>query len=220
MKRTLTQKLGLLGIVSLLSYTAAVVLSPLAYPGYDWMAQAVSDLSAALALWNQLSALYNTCEVVCVTAVCIGIQGQKTRLLRTGVYLFAAMECISAIGYRMFPLSDSGYAGAFQDVMHMIVTAAVVLLSIISLSVIIAAGAKDRRCRSYGICAGVALGMMLTGALGIQLVPAAYFGVAERFSVFAATGFNAALGLHLFCTAAEANYKENENAKQSLSPSA
>ena len=82
MKRTLTQKLGLLGVVSLLSYTAAVVLSPLAYPGYDWMAQAVSDLSAAnapsLALWNQLSALYNTCEVVCVTAVCIGIQGQRT----------------------------------------------------------------------------------------------------------------------------------------------
>lgn len=47
MKRTLTQKLGLLGVVSLLSYTAAVVLSPLAYPGYDWTAQAVSDLSAA-----------------------------------------------------------------------------------------------------------------------------------------------------------------------------
>ena len=161
MKRTLTQKLGLLGVVSLLSYTAAVVLSPLAYPGYDWMAQAVSDLSAAnapsLALWNQLSALYNTCEVVCVTAVCIGIQGQKTMLLRTGIYLFAAMEWISAIGYRMFPLSDSGYAGAFQDVMHMIVTAAVVLLSIISLSVIIAAGCigaalpliRDmRRCRA------------------------------------------------------------------------
>lgn len=34
MKRTLVQKLGLLGIVSFLSYTAAVVFSPLAYPGY------------------------------------------------------------------------------------------------------------------------------------------------------------------------------------------
>ena len=67
------------------------------------------------------------------------------------------MEWISAIGYRMFPLSESGYAGAFQDVMHMVVTAAVVLLSIVSLSMIIAAGAKDRRCRSYGICAGIAL---------------------------------------------------------------
>ena len=203
MQKTLLQKLGLLGVVSLLSYTAAVVFSPLDYPDYDWMAQAVSDLSAAnapsLALWNQLSALYNTCEVLCVTVVCIGIQGQKTRLLRTGIYLFAAMEWVSAIGYRMFPLSDSGYAGAFQDVMHMVVTAAVVLLSIVSLTVIILAGVKSRECRSYGVCAGIALGMMLVGAVGMKLVPAAYFGVVERFSVFAATGFNAALGIHLFC---------------------
>ncbi len=201
--KTLTQKLGLLGIVSFLSYAAAVIFAPLAYPGYRWMAQVVSDLSAAdapsLALWNRLSALYNTCEIVCVSAVCIGIQGQKTRLLRTGIYLFAIMEWISAVGYRMFPLSSSGYAGTFQDGMHMVVTALVVGLSIVSLTVIIIAGAKDRDCRSYGVCAAVALGMMLVGAVGMQLVPAAYFGVVERFSVFAATGFNAALGIHLFC---------------------
>ena len=82
------------------------------------MAQAVSDLSAAnapsLAMWNRLSALYNSCELVCVMAVCIGIQGRKTRLLRGGIYTFAAMEWISAVGYHMFPLSDSGYAGAVQ----------------------------------------------------------------------------------------------------------
>lgn len=100
----------------------------------------------------------------------------------------------------MFPLSTSGYAGTFQDVMHLIVTALVVLLSIVSLSVIILAGAKSRDCRSYGICAGAALLLMLTGALGMKLVPADFFGVVERFSVFAATGFNAALGLHLFCS--------------------
>ena len=203
MKKPLIQKLGLLGIVSFLSYTAAVVFAPLAYPGYNWMAQAVSDLSAAnapsLVLWNQLSALYNACEVVCVTVVCIGIQGQKTKPLRTGIYLFAIMEWISAVGYRMFPLSDSGYAGAFQDVMHMVVTALVVLLSIVSLTVIIVAGAKNKDCRFYGVCAGVALGMMLVGALGMKIVPTEYFGVVERFSVFAATGFNAALGIHLFC---------------------
>ena len=34
MKRSLTQKLGLLGVVSFLSYTAAVVFAPLTYPGY------------------------------------------------------------------------------------------------------------------------------------------------------------------------------------------
>lgn len=207
MKKSLLQRLGLLGVVSFLSYTAAVVFAPLAYPGYNWMAQAVSDLSAAnapsLALWNQLSALYNVCEVVCVTVVCIGIQGRKTKLLRSGIYLFAVMEWISAVGYRMFPLSNSGYAGAFQDVMHMAVTALVVLLSIVSLVIIIVAGAKNKSCRSYGVCAAVALAMMLVGAMGMKIVPAAYFGVVERFSVFAATGFNAALGIHLFCMKSE-----------------
>ena len=204
MKKTLIQKLGLLGIVSFLSYTAAVIFAPLAYPGYDRLSQAVSDLSAAnapsLALWNQLTAFYNACEVVCVTVVCIGIQGQKTKLLRIGVSLFSVMEWIYAGGYRAFPLSDSGYAGAFQDVMHMAVTAAVVLLSIASLTIIIIAGARNKDCRSYGICAAVVLAMMLVGALGMKIVPPNYFGVVERFSVFAATGFNAALGIHLFCS--------------------
>ena len=93
-KRTLLNYCGLLGIVSLLSYTAAVVFSPLAYPGYNWMAQAVSDLSAAnapsLALWNRLSSLYNSCELLCVMMVCIGIQERKTKLLiqnSAGIFL-------------------------------------------------------------------------------------------------------------------------------------
>lgn len=200
--KTLVQILGLTGVVSFLSYAAAVIFSPLAYPGYDWLSQAVSDLSAAnapsLALWNSLTAFYNVCEVLCATIVCIGIQGKKNKLLRIGVYLFAVMEWVSAVGYRAFPLSGSGFAGAFQDDMHIAVTVVVVLLSIVSLVLIIIAGAKDKTCLSYCVCASVALAMMLVGALGMKLVPAAYFGVVERFSVFAATGFNCALGLHLF----------------------
>ena len=203
MKKTLPQKLSLLGVVSFLSYAAAVAFSPRAYPGYNWMAQAVSDLSAAnapsLALWNQLSSLYNACELVSVMMVCVALQGRKSRLLRAGVYVFAAMEGVSAVGFRMFPLSASGYAGSFQDQMHLLATGLVVALSIASLTMIIIAGIRERSCRSYGVCAGIALGMMLVGALGMQLVPAAYFGVVERFSVFAATGFNAALGIHAFC---------------------
>lgn len=202
MKKSLINYLGLLGVISFLSYTAAVIFSPLAYPGYDWMRQAVSDLSAAnspsLSLWNQLSSLYNVCEVVCVTLVCIEIQSKDSKLLRIGVDLFAVMEWISAVGYRAFPLSDSGYAGNFQDVMHMIITLLVVLLSIVSLTLIIIAGTKNKIYSSYAICAIVCLSMMLVGALGMKVVPNRYFGIIERFSVFAATGFNAALGLHLF----------------------
>ena len=80
MKRDFINYCGLFGIVAFLSYTAAVVVSPLAYPGYNWMAQAVSDLSASnapsLGLWNQLSSLYNICTLICAMMVCAGIQGK------------------------------------------------------------------------------------------------------------------------------------------------
>lgn len=59
----------------------------------------------------------------------------------------------------MFPLSDSGYADTFQDKMHIFSTVIVVLLSIVSLVLIIIAGAKDKSSRSYGIFAAIALGM-------------------------------------------------------------
>lgn len=96
MGRSRIQWLGLLGVVSFLSYAAAVVFSPLAYPGYDWMAQAVSDLSASNApsrvLWGQLSALYNGCGLVSITLVFIFVQGKITKRLRSGIYFFTAMN--------------------------------------------------------------------------------------------------------------------------------
>lgn len=201
-KKNFMNYCGLLGIVALLSYTVAVVFSPLDYPGYNWMAQAVSDLSASnapsLGLWNQLSSLYNICTLICAMMVCAGIQGKGSRLLRTGIYLFTTMEWISAVGFSMFPLSDSGYAGTFQDKMHIISTVLVVMLSIVSLVILIIAGAKRKEYRSFGVFAGIALGMMLVGALGMNIVPKEYFGVVERFSVFAAVGYNAVLGIELF----------------------
>ena len=73
-KKNLLNYCGLLGVAAFLSYTAAVVFSPLAYPGYEWMAQAVSDLSAvnapSLQLWNQLSSLYRTVSDEVLNGMC------------------------------------------------------------------------------------------------------------------------------------------------------
>lgn len=205
MKRKPIQWLGLTGLLALVSYAAAVVFSPAAFPGYDWMAQAVSDLSAdsapSRALWNRLAAFYGPGSVVCATCVCVFLSERRTgtRLFRVGAYLFAAMNWVSCVGYAMFPLSDSGKEiASLQEAMHIAVTAAVVLLSIASLALLIAAGCSKGGPRGIGAWAAAALGMMLVGAVGQGLVPPRYFGVVERFSVFAAVGFNAVLGWHLF----------------------
>lgn len=201
--KSMIQRLGLLGVVSLLSYTAAVVFSPLAYPGYDWMSQAVSDLSAGNApskmLWDQLASLYGVCGMISIMMVCVFIQGKLNKTLRAGIYLFAAMNWVSSVGYAMFPLSDSGNAGTFQDVMHVyVVTVLVVVLSIVSLIVIMIGGYRDNAYRSLAIWATAALLLMLAGAVGTNVVPKGFFGIPERFSVFAAAGFNAVLGIYLF----------------------
>ena len=205
MRRKLIQWMGLTGILALLSYTAAVAFSPAAYPGYNWMAQAVSDLSAEAApsrrLWNQLATPYNLCGVVCATCAALFVSQKRagTRLFRAGIYLFMAMNWVSAVGYGMFPLADGGtQIASFQEIMHMVVTALVVLLSIASLVCLIIAGCRERSVRGIGVWAAGALAMMMIGSVGTGVVPPQYFGIAERFSVFAAVGFNAVLGVYLF----------------------
>lgn len=205
MERKLINWIGLLGIISLISYALAVIISPMAYPGYNWMEQAVSDLSAdnasSKALWDQLSSLYGSCGIVSVTcaSVFVGDNRVASKMFRTGIYLFAIMNWVSGVGYKMFPLADAGKEiASSQEVMHVVVTVLVVLLSVVSLVILIIAGLRQAEAISLGRWAGIALVMMMIGAVGTGIAPPQYFGIVERCSVFAATGFNAVLGWYLF----------------------
>lgn len=105
------KRLGVFGIISLLSYTAMVVFSPLVYPGYDWLSMAVSDLCAEGApseeLASQLNALFGPCALVSVMAVCVGITGCKVRSLKLGIYCFTAM-LIGPVGTALLPKTVFG----------------------------------------------------------------------------------------------------------------
>ena len=193
-------KLGICGIISLLSYTAMVVFSPLAYPGYDWLSMAVSDLSAVGApsaeLAGQLNALYGPCGLVSIMAVCVAAKNLKTRILRLGIYFFAAMEWISDVGYKLFPWVADADSGHPQNIMHLIVTALVVIFSLAALILSII-GAKKEGMKSLFIWACVCLTAMLLGPVGTGIMPKAVFGLFERFSTFSAVTFNAVLGVFL-----------------------
>ena len=194
-------KLGICGLLSLLSYAAMVFFSPLAYPGYDWLTMAVSDLGAVGApsadLADQLSALFGPCGIVNIMVVCVGIAGVKSKTTRVGVYLFAAMEWVVEVGYDLFPWIAGRDLDNFQNIMHLVVTVAVVVLSIVSL-IVIGIGTRKSSVKSLGIWAWVCLGAMMIGAMGTGLGPKSIFGLFERFSCFAAVIFNAVLGIYLF----------------------
>lgn len=191
---------GILGVISLLSYTAMVVFSPLAYPGYDWLSMAVSDLGAEGApseqLASQLNALFGPCGLVSIMFVCVGVAGCKSKVLKSGIYFFAAMEWICNVGYNLFPWVKDAPASNLQNVMHLLVTVLVVVFSLASL-VLVAIGARKEEMKSLGIWAIVCLVAMLIGPLGTSLLPQAVFGLFERFSTFSAVVFNAILGIYL-----------------------
>lgn len=194
-------RLGICGVLSLLSYLAMVIFSPLAYPGYDWMRMAVSELSAVGApsreLAAQLNSLFGPCGIVSVMAVCVAVAGCRTGKLRLGVYCFAAMEWLCMVGYSCFPWVSEADHLIFQNVMHLAITVLVVLLSIVSL-VLIAVSARKENLRSLGIWAGICLAAMLVGAVGTNALPQSVFGIFERLSTISAVVFNAVLGWYLF----------------------
>jgi len=189
------------GVIGLVFYILHDIVGAMYYPDYDWMSQAVSDLTATTAqsfvIASGLSSIYGIFNCLCCAMVCVAVQDRVGRIFRLGVYLFTAMNFISAVGYALFPLSESGYAGRFQDIMHLyVVTALVVVLSITSLILIAVGGFKSKVNKPLAVISLISLGFMFLGVIGVGVVPADYFGIPERFSVYSAVVFNAVLGVY------------------------
>ncbi|WP_455542782.1 DUF998 domain-containing protein [Intestinibacter sp.] len=184
----------------MLSYAASVFFSPLAYPGYNWMSMAVSELSAtdapSRALAIKLNCLYGPCGILCIMAVCVAAYNFKSKPFRVGIFLFAAMEWVTSIGYELFPFVSNAEGFNFQNMMHIAVTVAVVGLSISSL-VLIAIGAGKDKFKGISVWAIVCLVAMIGGAIGTGILPKSVFGIAERVSTFSVGVFNAVLGVYL-----------------------
>ena len=185
------------GILCVVFYLLHDIIGAMNYPDYNFMNQAVSDLSATDApsfpIASGLSSIYGICACVCCILMCFLVKNER-KDLRVGVHMFTLMQIVSAVGYSIFPLSSEGYDGSFQSFMHVyVVTIAVVLLSVSSLLVISVAGFKGGR-KWISIMAVIALCLMVFGAIGTTAFPKDYFGLIERFSTYSAVLFTASLG--------------------------
>lgn len=119
------------------------------YPGYNWMSQAVSDLTAADApsfvVSNGFTTVYKILNCLALVLVCILVKDER-KALRVGIYLYTIMGFVSSIGYALFSLSSAGYDGSVQSFIHVyVLTVIVVLLSIISLITIAVGSFKSNK---------------------------------------------------------------------------
>lgn len=202
-KRSRTQCfMLLLGMARMIFYFLHVIIGRQFYPGYNPLTQAVSDLTAASAPSQEAAAIFTQISGMCAVSLCmllcIFFKGQFNKPFRLGIYLFTGMEWLSGVGYMAFPLSDRGYAGTFQDIMHIVITALVVLLSVAAMILIAAGCFRHKTPRTFGFITLIALGLMFIGSIGTGIFPA-YLGIAERFSVYSVILYSAVLSVFAFC---------------------
>jgi hypothetical protein len=175
------------GVLAVIFYFLHVILGSINYPGYDFLSQAVSDLTSDSSPSKVIARFFSSLYGILSSLVMIGFlytfRNEKVKILKIGVYLLSSMYIISAVGYALFPLSSNTDINNFQNVMHIVVTIAVVLLTISSL-ILLAISFKKINQLTYFILTVLTFAVLMIGSISIGLVPKAYFGLAERFSVF------------------------------------
>jgi len=78
-----------------------------------------------------LTTIYGALMIVFSVTVIVNFKAiGVTRLAGVGAVLLLVMETVSLIGYGLFPMDQALPAGSFQNLMHIVVTAVVVLCTI------------------------------------------------------------------------------------------
>lgn len=205
----ITRALLACGAISSLLYLATDVLGGLRHPGYSFTSQAVSELMAvgapSEAFVDPLFLLYGALVVAFGVGLVREARGRNRALLITGALLIV-YSLVGFAGPTLFEMSPRGSGTPTGDVPHIVLTALLVVLTL--LAVVVGAFALGRRFRIYSfatLAIMIALGM-LSGEYGARLAagePTPGFGIVERVMIYSSLLWVAVLGVALLRRPAE-----------------
>src|SRR5215510_13174101 len=197
--KKLIKVFSLFGAIGVVFYFLHVILGAFFYGGYNPMAQAVSDLTASNSPSRNIalpfSTLYGVFSVIFFANFFACFKQKINKCVTAGSCFFCIMTAVSFLGYTFFPLSESGYAGTFQDIMHIAVTIAVVLFTIIALILFIIGFLKTNDKKIIGIFSICTFILLMAGSIFINVFPKEYFGIAERINVYSIVIYTGILSL-------------------------
>ncbi|VVB66400.1 Uncharacterised protein [Candidatus Gugararchaeum adminiculabundum] len=189
------------GILSSVLYVGTDIFAAMQIPGYSYLDQAISELSAIGAqtrpLWIAMSFIY----APLVIAFGIGVlksAGENRSLRITGILL----SIWGTLGFvwLLFPMHMRGAIGSFTDTMHLVMSGVTVLLIIAMIG--FGSGTQGKWFRIYSIL--TILAMLIFGALVGQQAPSVaaqlptpWMGVMERVSVYSSMLWVLVLGVVL-----------------------
>ena len=193
---------SLFGIIGVLFYFLHVFFGTIFYDGYNPMAQAISDLTASDSPSKNIamvfSMLYGIFSVIFTICFFKKYKQKINKPVTFGAGFLCIMTIVSFLGYTFFPLSETGYAGTFQDKMHIVVTIIVVLFSIIALILFIIGFLRTKNIKYLGVISLCTILLLFIGSMLMNILPKEYFGVAERINVYSIVIFIGMLSIWMY----------------------
>jgi hypothetical protein len=124
---------GMLGVLFYFTHTA---LGHILWSEYNPITTDISSLTAVGApnakLLGVFTSLYAICMILFSGAMVIKAFQKYHTIVRTGYIVLLIMQLTSALGYSLFPLEGDKTIMSFQNMMHIITTAVVVLTTVVT----------------------------------------------------------------------------------------
>jgi len=191
------------GILSSILYAATDVLGGMRYEGYSFTSQAVSELMAVGAPSESLVDPLFIAYGVLMLAFGVGVfrEGvRRSRALQVSGALLAGYAALGLTGPTFFEMHQRGTDSSAGDVAHIVLTVAIVLLTLGAMGV--GAFVLDRRFRAYSFAT---LGTVIvfgavTGPYAARLAagePTPGLGIVERILIYSCQLWVAVLAVAL-----------------------
>lgn len=200
----MAQKLTIFGTVAVLLYVLHVMLEGWLWEGYRHLHQPISDLTAQGApdrsLLTAITVVYGICSIIFAASAYAVFKRFAPKNSRIGMMVFLAMHLVS-ITYGLFPQDEAGAPVTFTGIMHLVVTALIVPLTIVA-PLLIGLGLRKvhgfRNYGNYSIITGIFI-LIAGGTTAIFFANGwPYFGLIERLNIGALQLLMLVLSIKLF----------------------
>jgi hypothetical protein len=202
LSKNILKTIGLFGLIGGIICFLHIIFGRIYYENYNPFSQAVSDLTAddspSKEIARIFTRLYGIFTVIFSIVFFIYFKDKINKFVKNSSCIFCIMTIISSIGYTLFPVSESGYAGTFQDKMHILVTILVVVSTILSIILFIIGFLKTELYKYMGIISLCTLIFLLAGAMLLNIVPKEYFGTAEWINVYSIIIYTSILSIWMY----------------------
>jgi hypothetical membrane protein len=200
--KKLIKLLPLSGALGVVFYFLHILLGTPFYEGYDSTAQAISDLTASNSPSRNIAmpftVIYGIFTVIFSTYFFVYFRQKINKCVTFGAGFFCIMTIVSFLGYIFFPLSEAGYAGTFQDKMHLAVTIIVVLFTITALILFIIGFFRTEKLKYLAVISLCTFLLLLSGSILINILPKKYLGITGCINVFSIVIYTGILSFWMY----------------------